>query len=77
MIILSKEDNEKLKKINEKYKHLNRALEAVALKDGSFCLSKDVLLDDATWGHWLALLSELPQRDVAVDEFDLPEDPHV
>ena len=73
MIILSEKNCEELKKINKKYIHLNRSLRPVKLKDGSYCLSTDILDDEGTWGKWAQFLSSLPQREVLDNEFDLPE----
>ena len=73
MIILAKKKINELKKINEENVHLNRAIQPVKLKDGSYALRSDILEDEGTWGKWIDFLSSLPQREVLDDEFDVPE----
>lgn len=73
MIILSKENVDNLKKINEKNVHLNRALQPIPLKDGSFAVVGDILEDQGTWSNWIALLSKMPQREVLAQEFEAPD----
>ena len=73
MIILNKKNVKKIKKINKENMHLNRAIQPLPLKDGSYGVSDDVLKDDRTWANWIDFLSVLPQREVLDHEFDHPE----
>ena len=73
MIILTKEQLGELKEINKKNIHLNRALQPIPLKDGSYALMDNILGDAGTWGRWIDFLSALPQREVLDSEFIAPD----
>ena len=71
MIILTKEQNSELREINDSNLHLSRAVQPMKLKDDTYAVGSDVLQDKETWENWIEFLSELPQREVSEDEYDL------
>ena len=68
MIILTKEQVEKINEINAENVHLSRAISPVSLKDETHAVTSAILDDEGTWRNWIEFLSVLPQRDVSEDE---------